>query len=433
MGKRIDGEGTLSKRKGKNGKLTGWKGAVTVGFKLDGTPDRRWVSGKTPDEVREKMEAIKSARNSGMISSSDDISIADYLNRWILYKKSDGTRLKTVTRYEQTVRRHLITTLGKFKLSKLRPLHVESALQTIRTGATIKESRRARTILSMSLNQAVRWEMIPRNVCQAVKPPSLGIDDESNVRFWTPEEVKLFLEAARGHRLYALFHLGFLTGMRPCELLGLRWRDVDLEQKIVRVEQDAVDVQGTMHLGSVKTKASRRSIPIPPDVVEVLKAHRSLQDVERAGAAEGYRNHDLVFASEIGTITGYSNLRRVLKTFIAQVVVTGWKDERLIDVDESRTLERYKKLLTEKPELKVKAALTDLGLHGLRHTHASIIIRRGYDAKIVADRLGHTSIAFTLKTYAHLYDEQRRAAAISTEDFLGGKSHLTVLVPDAAD
>jgi integrase len=400
MGKRRHGEGTLSKRRDAKGKVIGYRGAVIVGYKLDGKPDRRWISGKTPDDVRLQMDALKTARNTGTIWSSERLTVSEYLTRWIGHKKMDGTRLKTISRYEQVVVKQLIPTLGRIALEKLVPLEVESALQTIRAAGSVKSARRARSTLSMALNQAVRWRIIPFNVCHSVKPPAIPHSEDEEVRYWGAEEVVRFLEVAREHRLYALFHVAVMTGMRPCELLGLRWRDVDFEDGFIRVEQDAVVVEGKMHLGSVKTKASRRAITIPQDTVIELRAHQRRQGLERVrlelptpDAARMrerrqtgerlYSSDDLVFATETGSVTNYHNLYRVL--------------QRLTD----------------------KAKVTQIGLHGLRHTHASILIQRGVNAKVVSDRLGHKDVAFTLKTYAHLFEAQRREAAMGIEDFLG--------------
>ena len=82
--KRADGEGTISKRLDKNDKVIGYKGAVRVGFKTDGTEDRRWVSGKTEAAVREKMETIKNARNTGMVSGDAKLTLAEYLVKWLV-------------------------------------------------------------------------------------------------------------------------------------------------------------------------------------------------------------------------------------------------------------------------------------------------------------------------------------------------------------
>ncbi len=400
MGKRNHGEGTFTKRRDQNGKVIGYRGAVIVGFKLDGTTDRRWISGRTPDEVRSKMEELKTARNSGVIWSSERLTVKEFLVRWINHKKMDGTRLKTTSRYEQIVVKQLIPTLGRISLEKLVPLEVEASLQTIRAASSVKSARRARTTLSMALNQAVRWRIVPFNVCHSVRPPAIPNDEEAVARCWSAAEVVRFLEVAHSHRLYALFHLGVMTGMRPCELLGLRWKDVDFEAGLIRVEQDAVLIGGKMHIGAVKTKTSRRTVTIPADTVLELQRHFERQQLERerlehpsADAlrmrerrltpALTYDTSDFVFANELGGVTNYHNLYRVLQT------------------------------------LMVKADVTRIGLHGMRHTHASILIQRGVKPTVVADRLGHKDIAFTLKTYAHLFDEQRREAAMPMADFLG--------------
>jgi integrase len=430
--KRADGEGTISKRLDKSGKTIGYKGALTVGYKSDGKEDRRWVSGKTEAIVREKLEALKSSRNVGMIDSGEKLTIQTYLERWMKYKEADGTRLKTTSRYKHTVNKRLIPILGKIKLEKLRPLDVEAALRSIRENVTVKEARRSRTILSMALNQAVRWQIIPRNVCQAVKPIPVPHDEQKEIRFWTPEEVGRFLEHAEHHRHYALFYLGLMTGLRACELLGLRWRDVDLASSVVRVEQDAVSVGGKMYIGPVKSKASRRTVTISPDTVAILGQHQERQITERRNAQEGYQDLDLVFASEVGTVTGYHNLRAVFLRLIAQAVIHGWQDMGVVGLSEPRTYERFKELLAEVPDLAKSIAVSEIGLHGLRHTHASILIRRGLNPKVVSDRLGHTNVAFTLKTYAHLFDDQKREAAIGIEAFLGTTpSSVPVVVPSS--
>jgi integrase len=417
--KRSDGEGTISKRRDKNGETIGYKGAVTVGLTLAGIPERRWVSGLSEAEVREKIETIKHERNIGMLANTEGIRVDEYLQRWVQYKESDGTRVKTTFRYAHTVRHKLIPLLGRLKLEKLRPLDVEHALRIVRQNVSAKEARRTRLVLSMALNQAVRWQMLPRNVCQAVKPPAIPAEEDKDVRFWTPDQAKLFLEHLRNHRLVALFYTGLMTGLRPCELLGLRWCDVDFETNALRIEQDAVCVQGRMLIGPVKTKASRRRVTISKDTVQAIREHRARQLLERHAAQEGYVGSGLVFASEIGTVTNYTNLKRVLLESVAQIAILHWQQAGLIEPGRARNYARYRALLLEHPELKRQMPVNEMGLHGMRHTHASVLIRRGLNAKIVSDRLGHTSVAFTLQKYVHLYEEQRREAAISMDDFLG--------------
>jgi integrase len=151
----------------------------------------------------------------------------------------------------------------------------------------------------------------------------------------------------------------------------------------------------------------------------ILGQHRERQAKERHNAQEGWANMDLVFASEVGTVTNYANLRTVFKQLQARVIVQGWKDAELIDQASSLTTDTVARLLLENPDLKKRMAVSDLNLHGLWHTHTSVLIRRNISPKVVSDRLGHTSIAFTLKTYSHLFDDQKREAAIGIDAFLG--------------
>jgi integrase len=127
----------------------------------------------------------------------------------------------------------------------------------------------------------------------------------------------------------------------------------------------------------------------------------------------------LVFASEIGTITNYANLKRVLLESIAEIAMKSWQKEGLITVTKAGIYTQYRTFLQTRPELKEHMPVNEIGLHGLRHTHASILIHRGMNAKIVADRLGHTSVAFMLQHYAHIYNDQRRDAALTVTEFLG--------------
>lgn len=238
------------------------------------------------------------------------------------------------------------------------------------------------------------------------------------VKFWTPAEARIFLATSSSHRLYALFYLALMTGMRAGELLGLRWVDFDARGSVVRIEQNAVEVGNQMLIGTPKTKASRRRITISPDTVEQLEAHRERQRREIDNAAEGYQDHGLVFASEIGTVTNYHNLRKLFKNLIARAVIKGWQAAGLIGEQQLFTAPEMARLL-EQPELAKRRVLSDLNLHGLRHTHASVLIRRGVNAKVVSQRLGHTNVSFTLTVYGHLYEDQLREAAIGMEDFLG--------------
>lgn len=205
MAKRANGEGTMSRRKDKAGKTVGWKAAVVVGHKEDGTLDRRWISGKTQAEVQEKLRAFQSEIHTGTVSDTEGLTVKDYMIRWADHKEHDGVKPNTAQSYRDTVRLYITPHLGRIKLEKLRPLDVEQMLTKMtKSGKSAANRRYALRVLSMALRQAVRWQMVPRNVAEVISPPKA---ERPEMQVWTPEQVATFLDAAQLHRLYAALYL----------------------------------------------------------------------------------------------------------------------------------------------------------------------------------------------------------------------------------
>lgn len=218
-------------------------------------------------------------------------------------------------------------------------------------------------MLSRSVETCLLDGLIPRNVCEAVKPPKV---ERKEITPLDREQAKVLLDAASGDRLKALYVLAIHTGMRQGELLGLKWDDVDLERGVLRLRRALVREGGKVTLGDLKTPKSRRSIRLTRVAADALRAHleRQLEEMERMGSL--YEPGGLVFATETGTLTNPSNLRN--RSF--------------------------------KPLLK-KAGLPSICFHDLRHTCATLLLSQGTHPKLVQELLGHATIAMTLDTYSH--------------------------------
>lgn len=395
MAKRANGEGTLSRRKDASGKTIGWRAAVTVGINEDGSQDRRWVSGKTQGEVQEKLRALQAEMHAGTVSDTEGLTVTAFMARWADHKEREGLKPNTVQSYRDTTRLYITPYIGRVKLDKLRPLDVEHMLSKMqKDGKSAANRRYALRILSMALRQAVRWQMLPRNVAEVISPPKAA---RPEMQTWTPEQVATFLDASQVHRLHAAFYLSLMTGMRRGEVLGLKWEDIDFTRSRLTVRNNLVEVHrdglpgkqqaGKATVSSVrvelqtpKTAASRRTIALSAGTMTKLREHQTRQERERGAAAEAWEGQGYVFASELGGPTN-PNL----------------------------FYDQFKKLARG-------AKLPDIRLHDLRHTAASLMIRRGISPKVVSDRLGHTDPAFTLRVYTHLYDEQRTEAAFDLTD-----------------
>lgn len=394
MGKRANGEGTISKRM-RNGKVVGWRAGVTVGYDQQGRQIRRWVCGKTQAEVQDGLRQFQTDLHQGTLADSGSLTVSAYLDRWLEHKEGEGVKPNTLRSYRDSARLYLKPYLGNTRLEKLRPLDVQHLLTRLRkAGKSPALIAYALRVLKMALRQAVLWQVVPRNVADAVRPPQRP---QPEMQVWTEDQVTAFLRASEGHRLHAAFYLALMTGMRRGEILGLRWADIDWKGQQLRVRNNLVEVRvepetDKKHAGkktvsavktvsdTPKTRASRRRVKLSPGTVAKLQDHWERQQQERAVLGPDWEGQDFVFADEVGEPTKPRTLY-------------GW----------------YRQLVAQ-------AALPPIRFHDLRHTAASLMISRGLDAKTVSERLGHTSVAFTLTTYTHLYEEQRSEAAFDLTD-----------------
>ncbi len=226
-----------------------------------------------------------------------------------------------------------------------------------------------------ALRDGVRWGYLQRNVAQvAVKPrqPNVGT---SGATTWTAAEVKDFLRAVNGERLQALWRVAVSTGVRRGELLGLRWTDIDLSGRRLAVRQTLTSVGSQVIFGEPKTKRGKRSVALDGQTVEDLSAWRQLQQAERLSWGSAWQNSGLVFTREDGSL-------------IHPDLVSKW-------------FVRYSR----------DADLTPIRFHDLRHTHASLALQAGVPAKVVSERLGHATVAFTLDVYSHVIPGMQEEAA----------------------
>ncbi|MEU8319808.1 tyrosine-type recombinase/integrase [Nonomuraea sp. NPDC048881] len=207
----------------------------------------------------------------------------------------------------------------------------------------------------------------------------------SPVMVWTPAQTRLFLEEARAHRLFALYQLIALRGLRRGEACGLRWKEVDLNGHSLTVNWQLVQLAWQVHEGTPKTDASVRTIALDTDTVQVLRAHRQQQLQERLAMGEAWIDTGFVFTQPDGNRL---HPQHVSDQFL-------W--------------------------LAYLAGLPPIRLHDLRHGAASLMLAAGVEMKVVQETLGHTSSAFTADTYTSVYPQVATAAAEKTAALLFGK------------
>jgi integrase len=224
-------------------------------------------------------------------------------------------------------------------------------------------------------------DLLKSNPADGVKLPKVG---KSKIVTWTPDQTRVALDGLT-EPLRPMVHLTATTGMRRSEVLGLRWSSVDVDAQALEVTATLVLV-GTVPTFSelTKTKSSRRRIALDPATVETLKAHRGVQLEQRLAAGELWSDpHGLVFTDEIGDCFSPSRYTRLFQSEASRL------------------------------------GLPAIGVRGLRHSLATTALAHGIPVKVVADRLGHASVATTLDRYSHVSEEQDRAAAVALATMIG--------------
>ncbi len=269
----------------------------------------------------------------------------------------------------------VIPALGSIPLHKLQPSHVQKYItDKIESGLSNRTVKHQYKVLSQALVYAVGLQRVGRNVCDAVKAPKV-MNKEMNPM--DEYQVNAFLDIAKDHRCYNLYHLAIFTGMRREELLGLRWKDI--EDYDIYVDQVATQRKGGSYIyEEPKNAKSKRRISI--DIATSLELVR-YKEYKRSLEIK-CNDNDIVFADLQGV------------PFKADGVSKS-----------------FKKLLK-------KLDITDVRFHDLRHTHASLMLKQNVNPKIIQERLGHSSITVTMDTYGHLMPTMQTDAVQNFADLI---------------
>jgi len=336
----------------------------------------------TKRDAQKYLTAAQRDKDLGVFVEPAMLPLTDYLNKWLETVARARVRERTFEGYEWLLRRYVVPKLGARRLADVQALDVQTLYNDLlKNGISAKTIRNLHQVFSSALTQAVRWKMLAQNPCALVELPRR---ERKEMRCLSGEEVSRFLQMAREDKWFAAFLVAIETGMRPEEYLGLQWKDVDFERSVVTVRRALVWRKGGGFIFTEpKTARSRRSIPLSAPTLETLRKHRSKQAEERLKLGADYVNHNLIFATELGTPLLWRNLTR----------------------------RHFKPLLK-------KTGLPDVRLYDLRHTCATLLLSAGENPKVVSERLGHASVTLTLDTYSHVLPTMQQGATEKLERML---------------
>jgi integrase len=312
------------------------------------------------------------------------VKVAEYvrarIDQWQIAGKKPISA-KTADRYGELLENQIAPYIGAERLQKLRPADIESWQTTLRAsgrrdgkgGISARTIGHAHRVLSKALRDAMRHGLVVKNVAAEEGAPE--VDSEEIVII--TDDVRELITKLAGHSVYYRAIVALFTGVRRGELLALRWRNTDLDGKIIRIREALEETKAHgIRFKRAKTKSGQRDITLPDIVVDALREHRRQQLELRVVLGLGKVPDDaLVFPAPDG----------------------GPQSPRTFSGDWAEAAERI--------------GMGDITLHALRHTHASQLIDAGVDVVTISKRLGHASPNITLQIYAHLFRKRDDKAA----------------------
>jgi integrase len=411
-----------------------WAVVVYLGRDPQTGKDRqKWYSYPTRREAEAHLAQLLVHVQAGGTVPNTKVRIGDYLEQWLRDSAAPAVRPTTLKSYQDTIRLHLSPALGHLRLQQLTPQavqkYVADKLKAPRVGPerdkpllplSATSVRYHATVLHAAMRHAVKWGLIPRNPVDLVERPRR---QQPEMRTWDEEQTRLFLgEAKRSSPHYTLYLAAVTTGMRQGELLGLRRQDVDLTFGVASVRQTLYRLAGNkkeqrpgrLLLAEPKTATGRRTVALPPVMVGELRTLFARQDAARktcgdcpdgtacakADCAE-WHPFGLVFCQPNGKPLHAHN-------------ITQGDFRRVLGLERLRA-EMRKQMVSEEA---LPKPLPTIRFHDLRHCHATLLLSQGVNVKVVQERLGHATPAFTLHVYGHVLPGMQEEAARAFEERL---------------
>jgi integrase len=375
-GRKRNGEGSVWRR------LDGrWSGAAYVPLP-SGRIERRYVYGRTEHETREKIQHMLDNADKGIPITPAGLSVKLYLEEWLDYIVAH-VRPSTYAGYESNIRLHLIPRIGKKLLIKLSVRDVRLMVTAMR-----KDGMRPRAIqyvhatLRAALEHACREELLTRNVAKLVRVEQPTKDDD--VPPYSADEARIFLQAVRGHRLAAMWICMLLVGLRRSEACGLRWSDVNFDERTIRIARGVHRVNGSLISLPTKTRRSNRTVPLPDLCVRALKEYQDTQQHWREEQGLAWIETGYLFTTRHGTPIEPRNLTRMFG------------------------------------QICEKHGLRRIRLHDLRHSCVSLLLALGVHPRVVMEIVGHSAIEMTMNIYGHVNLDVQRTALAQLNNELDG-------------
>lgn len=361
-----------------------WKATVSLGYENGKQLKTRKQGFKSKKDAEKWVTETLSQKHKGYVTTADsNVLFKDYINKWFDEYKSQNISINTKTNYRSRIDTHIIPKLGSYKLNKITNVIIQDFYNSlICDGMKPSSVKKIMGTLNGVFKYAQKNKLIYTIPTDIEKQPM----NKSKVEYWVQDEIDFYLNQIKDTYLYTPILIEIFTGLRVGELCGLRWCDIDFDNKYLTVNNQVIyDRQLKMLVFSkiLKTDTSHRKITLPKILIDHLESIK--------GDAT---STDFVILSREGLMCNPRNL----------------------SMNFTQSIQKYKYSIEdmEKDDKKIPnnyMQLKQITFHALRHTHATLLIFNGENIKVISERLGHKNISTTLDTYTHVMDDMKNNTA----------------------
>ncbi|MBA2246828.1 MAG: site-specific integrase [Chloroflexia bacterium] len=374
--RRGSGEGAIYQRES-DGR---WVAVVDAGY-INGKRRRFTAYAKRRKDAAERLPELKRRAKLAGQQTTSIKTVAEFLTHWMDTSVRKNRAPTTIESYQGAIVNHIVPVIGSRRLAALERMDIQRMLDAVaaKDGVGPRSVENVSAVMRKALNDAVKWSLLETNPAQHTEIAKVPQADRKAL---TVEQARQLLFHVADDRFEALYALAAIYGLRRGECLGLRWSDIDHEAREIHIRQQVVVVNNAPLVTPVKTKKSSRNLPLLKDIDAALDRRRERQAEERLAAGEHWIEHDLVFASMVGTPYQPANHHK-----------------------------RWHASLK-------RAGLPDVPFHSLRHTAASFLVALNVHPRIAMEILGHANIKTTMEVYSHVQQPGMRDALESVENVL---------------
>lgn len=342
---------------------------------------------KLKKECEAALAEVITEVSKGTLIDNERMTVEQYLDYWNETYVKQNCSPGTIKRYGFSIA-DIKKYLGSVKLCKLNPLIIEKFYKDVTTDKNQSQNTLLKThrTFHLALKHAQQWQLIHTNYCDLVNKPK---ETKKDIKYWKPQNIKSNLKKLKGSKLYNISFLAVHTGLRVGEICALKWKDIDFKNNTLTVSNQLQRIDRKLELCDLKTTTSYRVVTLYPSTVKFLKTlHNTTTN-----------------SNDYSNVISFESKQDEGEEYIFH-----WEDGR--PFDPHYVSQKFKGVLSD-------CGINDLiTFHGLRHTHATMLLASGVKEKIISERLGHSTVSFTIDVYTHVNLDMQKEEIKKLSKFL---------------